>query len=113
MAGAIRLSLRPVQPLRMERFPAEPIALERLAQSAPVLRLSGIVIQQIGSAAQVPVRIDAPAAATWILPHSLGRIPIVQVHLASGEVVIADVAADSVHITVTLAAPAAGFVQAY
>ena len=57
-----------------------------------------------------PLRIDAALAATWILPHTLGRVPMVQVFLGSGEEVIADVAATSATITVTHASPQAGFV---
>ena len=61
-------------------------------------------------------RIDAlfVLAATWILPHSFGRVPMVQVFLGAagsgGEEVIADVAATSATITVTHASPQSGFV---
>lgn len=56
------------------------------------------------------LRLDAPFAATWILPHSLGRVPAVQVFLADGEAVAADVEAGPTQITVTHAAPREGFV---
>jgi hypothetical protein len=56
------------------------------------------------------LRLDAPLAATWILPHPLGRIPATQVYLADGEAVAADVEAGPSHITVTHAAPCQGFV---
>lgn len=57
-----------------------------------------------------PLRIDAPLAATWILPHPFGRVPAVQVVLASGESVIADLSATATAITVIFAAPQQGFV---
>lgn len=57
-----------------------------------------------------PLRLDAPLAATWILPHPLGRIPAVQVVLPSGESVIADVSASPAAVTVVFAAPQTGFV---
>lgn len=60
--------------------------------------------------AGTPLRIDAPLAATWILPHALGRIPAVHVVLSSGESVIADISATSTTVTVVFAAPQTGFV---
>ena len=57
-----------------------------------------------------PLRLDASLAATWILPHPLGRVPAAQVVLASGESVIADLSATSAAVTVVFAAPQAGFV---
>lgn len=56
------------------------------------------------------LRLDASLAATWSLPHSLGRVPVVQVFLASGEAVIADVEADFSQITISHATPREGFV---
>ena len=57
-----------------------------------------------------PLRLDASLAATWILPHPLGRIPAAQVLLATGESVIADLSATPAAVTVVFAAPQAGFV---
>jgi len=57
-----------------------------------------------------PLRLDAALAATWILPHPLGRVPVVQVYLAPGECVLADVAATATTVTVAFAAPRQGFV---
>ena len=57
-----------------------------------------------------PLRLDASLAATWILPHPLGRVPAAQVMLASGESVIADLSAPPAAVTVVFAAPQAGFV---
>lgn len=54
-------------------------------------------------------RVDVTAAATWIIPHSLGRVPGVQLFLATGEQVHSDVDADSTHVTVTFPAPVSGF----
>ena len=66
-----------------------------------------------GPPGSAPVRIDAALAATWILPHALGRVPMVQVFLGSGEQAIADVASGTATITVTHASPQTGFVLAY
>lgn len=57
-----------------------------------------------------PLRLDASLAATWILPHPLGRVPAAQVVLASGESVIADLSATASAVTVVFAAPQEGFV---
>ncbi|MDP3676583.1 MAG: hypothetical protein Q8R44_16030 [Novosphingobium sp.] len=57
-----------------------------------------------------PLRLDAPLAATWVLPHPLGRVPTTQVVLANGESVIADISASPAAVTVVFAAPQAGFV---
>ena len=57
-----------------------------------------------------PLRLDASLAATWILPHPLGRVPAAQVVLANGESVIADLSATPAAVTVVFAAPQAGFV---
>ena len=56
------------------------------------------------------LRLDAPLAATWILPHPLGRVPAAQVVLANGESVIADLSATPSAVTVVFAAPQQGFV---
>lgn len=67
--------------------------------------------------AGAPQRIDAATAATWILPHGLSRIPMVQVFIgdasSGGEDVIADVAATDTTVTITHASPQAGFVLVY
>lgn len=60
-----------------------------------------------------PVRIDASLASTWILANPLGRIPTVQVFLASGEPVLTDVQATTAQITVTFPSPQQGFVLAF
>ena len=60
-----------------------------------------------------PLRIDASLAATWILPHPLGRVPTVQVFLGTGEPVLTDVAANAAQITVTFPSPQQGFVLAF
>lgn len=60
-----------------------------------------------------PLRLDAPLAATWILPHPLGRVPTTQVFLTGGEAVLADVQAGMDQITVTFPSPQQGFVLAF
>lgn len=69
------------------------------------------VIGPVGPPGSGALRLDqATPAATWILTHNLGRVPIVQIFLASGELVMADVVASTSILTVTFAAPQAGFV---
>lgn len=60
-----------------------------------------------------PLRLDAPLAATWVLPHPLGRVPTVQVFLADGEAVLTDVAAGPDLVTVTFPSPQQGFVLVF
>lgn len=57
-----------------------------------------------------PLRLDASLAATWILPHPLGRVPAAQVVLANGESVIADLSATPAAVTVVFAIAQQGFV---
>lgn len=58
-----------------------------------------------------PDRIDQIAAsASWILNHSKGRIPIVQVFSSSGEWLGADVTCTSTQINVVFAQATSGFV---
>lgn len=67
-----------------------------------------------GAGSSEPLRIDQIApAATWILPHTLGRIPTVHVYLTGDEPVIADVAVTTTQITVTFPSPQQGFVLAF
>lgn len=46
-------------------------------------------------------------AATWTIPHTKGRIPVVQVYVA-GEQVVGDIDATDTQVVVTHAAPVAG-----
>ena len=113
--GGMTLSLR-------GRVPARPIATRwrgplGMAQALardPLLPIAAIVgppgPQGPGGPPGAPLRLDAPLAATWILPHPLGRVPAAQVMLASGESVIADLSATPAAVTVTFAAPQTGFV---
>jgi hypothetical protein len=66
-----------------------------------------------GVAGGIPSKFIAALAGTWIIPHLLGRIPIVQVFLPNGELVNTDVSADEININVMFAMPTAGFVLAY
>lgn len=59
------------------------------------------------------VRLDASLASTWVLGHALGRVPGVQVYLASGEPVITDISVTTTQITVTFPSPQQGFVLAF
>lgn len=87
------------------RGPAGMAAAIERAPDAPLAAIIG----PPGPAGTV-LRLDAPLAATWILPHSIGRVPAVQVFLADGEAVAADIAAGPAQVTVTHAVPRAGFV---
>lgn len=49
-------------------------------------------------------------AATWILAHGKGKLPIVQVFLNSGEMVITDVLITTTQINVTFPTATSGFV---
>jgi hypothetical protein len=46
-----------------------------------------------------PVKFDTAIAGTWIIPHGLGRRPLVQVFLNSGEQIFPDVFVDTTNIT--------------
>lgn len=61
----------------------------------------------------LPLRIDAPLAATWILSHPLGRLPTVQVYLSTNEQVLTDVSITTTQITVTFPSPQQGFVLVF
>ena len=80
----------------------------------PVLPVAAIVgppgVMGPAGAPGAPIRLEASLAATWILPHPLGRVPAAQVVLASGESVIADLSATTAAVTVVFAAPQQGFV---
>lgn len=67
----------------------------------------------IPPAGSQPVRINASLAGTWILTNPLGRVPMVQVFLPSGEQIIADVTSDLSYITVSFADPQQGYVLAF
>ena len=118
------MTLAPILALRW-RVPPRPIVTRwrgplGMAQALardPLLPIAAIVGPPGATGAPGPVgptgaplRLDASLAATWILPHPLGRVPAAQVMLTSGESVIADVAATSTAVTVVFAAPRAGFV---
>ena len=115
------MTLAPILTLRW-RVPPRPIVTRwrgplGMAQALardPVLPIAAIVGPP-GPAGPVgptgaPLRLDASLAATWILPHPLGRVPAAQVVLANGESVIADLSATPAAVTVVFAAPQAGFV---
>lgn len=47
-------------------------------------------------------------AATWIIPHTFGRRPVVTVYTTAGEEVIADVSATSTSVSIVFAQPTSG-----
>lgn len=54
--------------------------------------------------------IQASVAASWSFAHNLGRRPLAQVFLTSGEMVISDVTVTTTHVYVTFAIAQSGFV---
>ena len=124
------MSLVPVATLRWRVLPRPlttrwrgPLGMAQALTRDPVLPVAAIVGppgapgQQGPAGSQgpsgptgAPLRLDASLAATWILPHPLGRVPAAQVMLANGESVIADLTATPAAVTVVFAAPQAGFV---
>ena len=112
MALLILRRFRPEPPLVLRRFGPDG-RLAALAAQDP-LNPAVMVIGPPGAAgAQGPagatVRFDFTASATWIATHGLGRIPLVQVYLASGEAVLAEISATTTNITITHAVPQTGF----
>ena len=97
-----------------------PLGMAQAVARDPLLPIAAIVGPQGATGAPgatgatgatgAPLRLDAPLAATWVLPHPLGRGPAAQVMLASGESVIADLSASPATITVVFAAPQQGCV---
>ena len=116
--GSITLALRwRVPPRALATRWRGPLGMAHALARDPVLPIAAIVGPPgpkgpVGPAgpAGTPIRLDAPLAATWILPHPLGRVPAAQVVLASGESVIADLSATPAAVTVVFATAQAGFV---
>ena len=66
-----------IPPIRVTRVPATPIRIERLAQNAPVVRLSGVMTQLLdngGGALIAPYEASFAAALSWTVNHNLGRV---------------------------------------
>lgn len=57
-------------------------------------------------------RFDQGPAATWIVTHNFGRVPLIQAFLSDGEQVIADISSTNNVATIVFAAPQSGFVLA-
>ena len=91
-----------------------PAGLAQALTRNPQMPVAAIIGPQgPAGASAMPVRIAASLAATWILANPLGRIPTVQVFLATGEPVLTDVQASTLQITVTFPSPQQGFVLAF
>ena len=97
-----------------------PLGMQAALRQVPAQALAAIVgppgpagPQGPAGAGEAPLRLDASLAATWILPHPLGRIPTVQIFLASGEAVLSDAIATASQITVIFPTPQQGFVLAF
>lgn len=97
-----------------------PLAMLNAVARNPQLPVAAIIgppgpagPQGPAGAGSAPLRLDATLSSTWILTHGLGRVPTVQVFLASGEAVLTDLAATTSQITVTFPSPQQGFVLAF
>ena len=119
--GSMTLALRwrvPPRPLTTRW--RGPLGMAQALARDPVLPIAAIVgppgtsgsVGPVGPTGPMgaPIRLDAPLAATWILPHPLGRVPAAQVVLANGESVIADLSATPAAVTVVFATAQQGFV---
>lgn len=72
--------------------------------------VSSIGVQGAPGASNAVVRYDQIApAATWIVNHTKGYVPIVQIYLATGERVESDIVGTTTIITVTFPSATAGF----
>jgi hypothetical protein len=79
----------------------------------PSLPVAAIVGPPGPAGASAVTRYDVLSpAGTWTINHDLGRVPIVQPYLASGEQIIADIVASDTTITVIFGQPTAGFILA-
>ena len=109
----VKVTLQPAAIVRVFPPGEAPVVVEASASAVVRVLSAGTQGPQgvAGANGAQPVRIDASLGATWILPHTLGRVPLVQVFLTPGELVIADVSADANQITVTHASPRSGFVM--
>lgn len=80
-----------------------------LTAQEQVVTLSTMAEQGPAGASAVPIPYQQTApSASWIIPHGLGRIPLVQVRNAAGEVVYPDVFADARSVSIVFANPATG-----
>ncbi|AWN55072.1 hypothetical protein [Methylobacterium sp. 17Sr1-1] len=91
-----------------DRGPVAAVAVEQVATATAVAEqgMAGPPGPP-GIARALVVRQDAPSAS-WVLPHSLGRPPLVQITDDAGEVVFPDVIAGSAVVSVIFAQPATG-----
>lgn len=104
LASGVRVRLRqPVPPRVTVTIPTTRI------QMVPVRGATG----PQGVAGGNPVLWDqSTPAATWTIPHGLGRLPTaVEVILADGEVVDTDTHVDDTYVVLTFAQPTAGTAQ--
>jgi len=66
-----------------------------------------------GTGASTYVKFDiTTASASWSVNHALGRIPIVQVYLSTGEKIYPDIYATNTNIAVVFAAATTGYIVA-
>lgn len=63
-----------------------------------------------GDGASIQINQISPAS-TWVLTHTLGRRPAVDVYLTSGERIMTDVFATDTQVTVIFATPQTGYVM--
>jgi hypothetical protein len=110
-AAALRLALRrKPSPVTVGLRGPEGASVQPLADVAPTRVVA--VMGPPGPAGSA-VRFDVTSAsASWVIAHAFGRVPIVSVYLASGELVLTDVFATASTINVVFPTPKTGFVIA-
>jgi|GEM_PF-3819657 len=101
-------------PIRIQRAPAQPIRLDRLVQTAPVIRLPGVGAGSGGSGGAAYEATFA-AALQWVVNHNLGRRPAaVRILTPGGVEAAADVTETSLNqLVVSFAGPQAGRVVVF
>lgn len=110
-AAPLRLALRrAASPVTVGLRGPEGATVQPLADVAPG-RVVGVMGPPGPAGGAVRFDVTSPSAS-WVIPHSFSRVPIVSVYLASGELVLADVFASATTINVVFASPKTGFVIA-
>jgi hypothetical protein len=61
----------------------------------------------VGAGGATVTHTQSTPLATWTIPHTLGRLPLVSVYVAGSEV-LADIDATSSSVTITFATPTSG-----
>lgn len=93
------------------RVPTPPAVVARIPSSPAVVRVATGATGPAGPRGEAGISgfeyTQTVAAATWTIPHALGRRPSVEVY-AANERVMADIDASTTSVTITFAAPVSG-----